>query len=72
MSHNYSFLVLKYLFWKELTFLIIYDVIMNASPEAAVRRCSSKEMFFKISQYSQEKACDGVSFGVRPEDLQLY
>ena len=45
---------------------------MNASSEAAVRRYSSKEMFFKILQYSQEKAYIGVSFGVRPEGLQLY
>ena len=35
------------------------DVIMT---EAAVRRCSLKYVFFKISQYSQESSCVGVSF----------
>ena len=45
MSHNYSFVVLKHLFWNELTFLVTYDVIMiNISPEAAVRRCSLCEL----------------------------
>ena len=67
MIHNYSFVVLKYLFWNELTFLVTYDVIMNVSSEATVRRCSSKEVFLIILQYSQEDACVGVSFG-----LQLY
>ena len=28
----------------------------------AVRRYSSKQMFLKISQYSQENTCVGVSF----------
>ena len=42
MSHNYSFVVVKYLFWNELTFLVTYDVIMNVSSEAAV-----SQMFFK-------------------------
>ena len=72
MSHNYSFVVLKYLFWNELTFLVSCDVIMDISSEAAVRRCSSKEIFLKTLQYSQENVCVGVSFGVRPEGLQLY
>ena len=31
-------------------------------PEAAGRRCSSKQLILKISQYSQENICDGVSF----------
>ena len=35
------------------------DVIMT---EAAVRRCSLKYVFLKISQYSQESSCVGVSF----------
>ena len=69
MSHNYSFVVLKYLFCNELIFFVTDDVIINASSEAAVRRCSSKEIFFKISQYSQENACVGASFGVRPATL---
>ena len=30
--------------------------------EAAARRCSSKQVFLKFSQYSQEKICVGVSF----------
>ena len=56
MIYNYSFVVLKYLLWNELTFLVTYDVIMNVSSEAAVRRCSSKEVFLNILQYSQEDA----------------
>ena len=32
------------------------------SAEGAVRRCSSNLMFLKISQYSQKRACVGVSF----------
>ena len=32
MSHNCGFVVLKYLFWNELTFLVTYDTIMNISP----------------------------------------
>ena len=32
------------------------------STEAAVRRCSSKQVFLKISQYSQENTCVGISF----------
>ena len=34
----------------------------KALPEAVVRRCSSKEVFLKISQYPQENICVGVSF----------
>ena len=30
--------------------------------EAGVRRCSSEEVFLKISQYSQKNTCAGVSF----------
>ena len=30
--------------------------------EAAFHRCSSKQLFLKISQYSQEKTCVGVFF----------
>ena len=30
--------------------------------EAVVRRCFSKQVFLKISQYSQENTCVGVSF----------
>ena len=40
---------------------------MNVSSEAAICRCSSKEVFLNILQYSQEDACVGVSF-----DMQLY
>ena len=32
------------------------------NPEAVVRRCSSKEVFLKISQYSQENTCIEISF----------
>ena len=36
-------------------------------PEAAVRRCSSKWMFLKISQYSQKNTCVGVLFLIRSQ-----
>ena len=50
-----------------ITFVVTYDIIMNVSSEAAVRGCSSKEVFLNILQYLQEDACVGVSYG-----LQLY
>ena len=31
-------------------------------PEAVVCRCSSKQVFLKVSQTSQESICVGVSF----------
>ena len=31
MNHNYSFVILKYLFWNELTFPVTYGIIMNVS-----------------------------------------
>ena len=63
MSHNYSFVVLKYLFWNELTFIVTYDVIMmKVSSAPAVRRCSSKKVFLNLLLYSQEDACVGASF----------
>ena len=31
-------------------------------PEAPVRRCSSKQVFLKTLQYSQENTCVGISF----------
>ena len=34
----------------------------NENMEAFVRRCSSKYVFLKISQISQENTCVGVSF----------
>ena len=33
--------------------------------EAAVRRCSSKQVFLKIHQYSQENTCGGISFLIK-------
>ena len=71
MSHNYSFVILRYSFWNGLSFYVT-DNVINASSEAAVRRYSAKEMFFKISLYSQANLCVGASFGFRPEGLQLY
>ena len=47
MSHNYSFVVLKYLFWNELTFLVTYDLIMTVSLEAAVAVVLQKRDVFK-------------------------
>ena len=32
--------------------------------ETASRRCSSKQVFLKVSQYLQENNCDGVFSGV--------
>ena len=48
----------------ELLMIIIFTIKI----EAAVGRCSTKEMFLKISQNSQ--AMFGVFF--RPEGLELY
>ena len=36
--------------------------VRQVSAEAAVRRCSSKEVLLKISQYSQENTSVGDSF----------
>ena len=42
-SHNYNFVVLKYLFWNEITLFVTYDVIItNVSSEAAVRNVPQK------------------------------
>ena len=38
------------------------DLLESSSPEATVRRFSSKKVFLNISQYSQENTCVGVSF----------
>ena len=38
------------------------SVTWNIVTEAAVRRCSSKEVFWKMSQISQENTCIGVPF----------
>ena len=38
------------------------DENYNENIEALVHRCSSKQMFFKISQISQENDCVGISF----------
>ena len=42
--------------------------------EAAVRRCSTKWVFLKMSQMSQESTCVGFCFqdSCRPEGLWLY
>ena len=34
----------------------------KVTSEAGVRRCSSKEVFLEISQYSQENICVGAFF----------
>ena len=39
--------------------------IASGVPKAAVRRCSSEKVFLKISQYSQENTCVGVSFLIK-------
>ena len=58
MSHNYSFVVLRYLFWNELTFLVTYDVIMNVSSEAAVGRCSSgKDVLKNFAVFKGKRLC---------------
>ena len=38
--------------------------------EAAVHRCSSKQVLLEISQYSQEMICVGVSFLIKLQCLQ--
>ena len=35
---------------------------MIRSTEAAIHRCSSKQVFLRILQYSQESTCVGISF----------
>ena len=51
--------------------MVLKAVVQKESPkqslpkvtsEAAVCRCSSKEMFLEISQYSQENICVEVPF----------
>ena len=34
----------------------------STPPEAVIRRCSSKQVFLKVSHTSQESTCAGVSF----------
>ena len=43
---------------------VLDKVFFTPSPatEAAVSRCSSKQVFLNISQYSKEDTCAGVSF----------
>ena len=41
---------------------ILIANFMIRGTESAVRRCSSKQVFLKILQYSQENTCVGVSF----------
>ena len=38
------------------------DENYNENMETVVRRCSSKQVFLKISQISQENTCVGFSF----------
>ena len=38
------------------------QAILIECTEAALRRCSSKQMFLKISQISKESTCLGASF----------
>ena len=38
------------------------EIIFSPITEAAVHRCSSKYVFFKILQYSQGNNCVGISF----------
>ena len=70
MGHGCSFVVLKYLFWNELTFLVTYDVIMNNNKRFI--RSSPWQMFFKngVLKYSQEDACVGASFNKLAGQLQ--
>ena len=39
---------------------------MSKFSDVAVRRCSSKQVFLKISQYSQKSTCVGVFFFHKP------
>ena len=43
---------------------------INFKKEAAVRKCSTKQTFLKISQNSQEETCDWVSFLIKKKSLQ--
>ena len=50
------------------------QLLPKITSEAAVHRCSSKQVFLEILLYSQEKICDGVSFqqSCKSCGLQLY
>ena len=57
-------------FWFE-NWVVLKATLQKESPKqslpkvtsgAAVRRCSSKQVFLEISQYSQESTCGGVHF----------
>ena len=49
-------------FDKNSTSLADKSASAGAYKEAVVRRCFSKKVFIKISQYSREDICVGVSF----------
>ena len=50
------------LYWQSVLNRSKYLSLMRLTIEAAVRICSSKWVFLRISQYSQENTCVGVSF----------
>ena len=47
--------------WTPITTPTILHIIEEIA-EVAAYRCSSKQVFLKIVQISQENSCDGVSF----------
>ena len=48
-----------------------YTLLCVVYTEAAVRRCSSKPMLLKISQYAQENTCAGVFFLINLQAWRL-
>ena len=56
---------------RDFTAEFLHVLCLMIAKEVAVHRCSLKQVFLKILQYSQENICAGVSFwySCRPETL---
>ena len=65
------FLIFSVLDLENVFFLFLSDMF-NSLTEAAVRRCSSKLLFLKISQYSQENTYVGVTLLKRGPNTNIF
>ena len=75
MSHFFvRFLIFSVLDLENVFFLSLSDILImfNSVTEAAVRRCSSKLLFLKISQYSQENTYVGVTLLKRGPNTNIW
>ena len=52
--------VFSYEFYESFKNIYSEEHLRMAASEVAARKCSVKKLFFKISLYSQESACNGV------------